>query len=82
MKSSFEILNNSEKDMVIRHEPECFEFNLPPNEKVTIIFNSCMDSILLRHYIYDDNICVDIIDDQSPYQVVHNGVDVFAKYFD
>lgn len=82
MRSSFDIQNRSEKDLIISHEPECFEFALPPNETVTIVFNSCIDSLFIRHHITGDKIGIDIIEDNSQYRVIHNGIDVFEKYMD
>jgi len=82
MTSSFDILNSSEKELIIIHEPECFEFYLQPNDEVTIVFNSSLDAILLRHSIDGDKIVVSIIDDKSPYRVIHNGIDIFEKYMD
>jgi len=39
-----------------------------------------MDGVLLRQYIDDGKMTVDILDNKSPYRVMRNGIDVFEKY--
>ena len=68
--------------MLIIHEPECFEFYLPPNEVLTIEFYANKNSILLKHFIEGNSIGISILDDQSPYRVMYKGMDVFEKYMD
>ena len=78
--TSFDILNDTENDLEIIHEPECFEFMLPPGEKLTLEVNSCEQSIILRHSLAKDTVILSILDDQSYYTVRYKGIDVFSKY--
>lgn len=44
-ESSIEIINGSDKEMGIIHEPEGFEFMLPPNEVIKIEFDAVENSL-------------------------------------
>ncbi|NSL88968.1 hypothetical protein ECE50_019155 [Chitinophaga sp. Mgbs1] len=79
-KTSFKILNSSDTEMEIIHEPECFTFNLPINQEVLIETKAKLEAIQLRITIDEGKIVVSILDENSPYNVLHNGEDVFEKY--
>lgn len=78
--TSFEIHNETDKDMEIIHEPECFEFVLPPGERLTIEVDSCEQSVVLCHSLVKDTVILSILDHKSLYTVRYKGVDVFRKY--
>lgn len=78
--TSFVLHNTSETNMIIVHEPECFEFILKPGEEVSIITECCENSVELRYSINGENIVVAILDDRSRYMVIQNGVDVFGEF--
>ncbi len=78
--TSFDILNDTENDLEIIHEPECFEFMLPPREKLTIEVDSCEQSIILRHSLAKGTVIISILDDKSYYTVKYKGIDVFSKH--
>jgi len=78
--TSFDILNDTENDMEIVHEPECFEFMLPPGEKLTIEVDSCEQSIILRHSLAKETVILSILDNKSYYTVRYKGIDVFCKH--
>ena len=78
--TSFTIQNDSENEMTIIHEPECFEFHLPVNEELIIEVRSSEKSILLMHSLDSGRICISILDDVSLYKVLYKGNDAFGKY--
>ena len=78
--TSIDILNDTENSMEIIHEPECFEFMLPPGEKLTIEVNSGEQSVILRHSLAKDTVILSILDDKSYYIVKYKGIDVFSKH--
>jgi hypothetical protein len=78
--TSFEIINSSNNEMHLIHEPEGFEFILNPNDEVIIEVDSSEETVSLRHSV-ENGICViGILPNKSLYSVLHNGVDVFKKY--
>lgn len=78
--TSFDILNDTENNLEIIHEPECFEFMLPPGESLTIEVESCEQSVVLRHSLAKGTVIISILDDKSYYTVRYKGTDVFIKY--
>lgn len=78
--TSFKILNDTDKEMDIVHEPECFQFCLPSNEEITIETNACRDSILIRTSVENSKVILSILDDGSFYEVFYKGENVFKKY--
>jgi hypothetical protein len=80
-KSTFTIENSTDLEMTIVHEPECFEYNLPVNEHLIIETKCCEGSVVLRTSIDNGRVVIAILDDQSFYNVLHKGVNVFEKFF-
>ena len=79
--SSFTIHNSSEMSMILVHEPECFEYELPPGEEAIIEFDSGEKRVYLRWYgAADGKMAVAILDDNGLYSVYSQGVNVFAEY--
>jgi len=78
--TSFKIFNSSDSDMEIIHEPECFIFNLPINEEVTVESDSCRESIQLKVSLDKGKIAISILDENSLYNVFYNGKNVFENY--
>ncbi|RBL89587.1 hypothetical protein [Chitinophaga flava] len=74
---SFTILNQSEKDMYIIHEPEAFEFLLPPGEEVVVEMKPCKRGVALGQSIYNGHCVTAILDANSLYNVYYKGKDVF-----
>lgn len=62
------------------HEPEGFEFRLPPNEEVMVQVDSVEHSITLVQSMEENTCVINVMDNKSPYKVLYKGVDVFAKY--
>ena len=77
---SFQIVNKFSSEMLFLHEPEGFEFRLPPNEEVTIQVDPVEHSITLVHSMEENTCVINILDDKSLYKVLYKGVDVFAQY--
>lgn len=74
---SFKIFNSSEQNMEIIHEPECFAFDLPVNEEVLVEIKPFLESVQLKIYSDNGRIVVSILDENSKYNVLHDGKDVF-----
>jgi hypothetical protein len=79
-KISFTIFNDTQRGIILIHEPECFEFTLPPNEEVVIEADCCEHSIVLKQSIADSQHLISILDENSLYNVLYKGVDVFNKF--
>jgi ribonuclease inhibitor len=78
--TSLTIRNDSDVIMTIVREPECFEYQLPPNEEAIVELDSVQKGIALYHHIEDGRITVRIIDERSNgYSVYHNGLEVFER---
>ncbi|MDB5285601.1 MAG: hypothetical protein JWR05_550 [Mucilaginibacter sp.] len=81
--STFSIANDTNQEMIIVHEPECFEFKLPVNEELEVETRCCKDSILLRTSVDDEGkVVIRVFDDVSLYKVIYKGEDIFKKYLD
>ena len=81
--TSFTIRNDSNAIMTIVHEPECFEYELPPNEEVIVEVDAVQKSVALYYHLEDCRITVSIVDERSlGYRVYHNGIDVFERLMD
>jgi len=78
--TTFTISNDTDGNMTIIHEPECFEFMLPINEEITIETDSCKNSIHLKTYIEDGLITIAILGNKSLYSVYYKGNNIFEKY--
>ncbi len=79
-KTSFKILNSSDTEMEIIHEPECFTFDLPIKQEVLIETRANLETVQLRITMDEGKIVVSILDENSPYNVLYNGEDIFKKY--
>jgi hypothetical protein len=80
VRSNFTIYNSSEKEMIIVHEPEGFEFCLPKLQEVVVESDFVMTGIRLNISVSDQQIVLAILDDQNNYRVLQNGKDVFQEY--
>ena len=78
--SSFQIENISTTELLIIHEPEGFEFQLPPNESVTVECDPVPDGVVLRYGIDQGMAVIGIMPERSYYRVVYKGQDVFAEF--
>lgn len=78
--TSFQILNALGVEMIFIHEPEGFEFSLPPNEEVTIQVESVENSIVLVNSMHNNSCVVSVMDDKCNYRVFYKGEDVFEKF--
>ncbi len=82
METDFQIENDSGLAMEIIHEPECWEFQLPPGEEVTIITEASKESICLSISLFEGKISVRVLDHKSLYDVRYKGNDAFKEYRD
>jgi hypothetical protein len=80
MGTSFKIFNSTDLNMEIIHEPECFDFELPPNEEVIIETECCEESIILDTSIENGKVTISIHWANSLYRVRYKDEDVFDKY--
>jgi len=68
--------------MYIIHEPEGFEFHVPPGEEVTIQVQAVENSIYLWWGMTDGKMGVNILPEVSSFKVLYNEKDVFQKFLD
>jgi hypothetical protein len=78
--TTFQILNESSRDIIIVNEPNGFEFVLSNKIEITIEIESLKNAITLRHSIRENQIVIALLDDSSNYRVLSEGVDVFEKF--
>lgn len=77
--TSFTIRNDSENIMVIVHEPQAIEFELPSNEEIQIETNAVPESVVLSTCIANGKIVIAIHDNKSYYKVYHKGKEPFVE---
>jgi hypothetical protein len=80
--TSFSISNDTGTEMIIMHEPDCFEFDLPPGEELIIETYCCRNSIVLNTGIENGKIRISITGNKSLYNAYHKGENIFKGYFD
>lgn len=78
--TSLKIRNNLQENIIIIHEPECFEFTLPPNEEILIETEPKAESIQLNIDVDNGEILISVIPNNSLYTIYYNGQDAFEKY--
>lgn len=78
--TTFQILNQFTWDIHIIHEPEGFEFILPPGEEVSIQVESILDTICLTCALEGTEYILNVKNEKSLYKVYHKGVDVFSQF--
>jgi len=75
----FKVVNDTDTDLIIIHEPEAIEFSLHRKKNIMVEYNAFKDSILLSISTQNNSAYLQIWDgDDTNYRVLQNGKDVFS----
>ena len=80
--TSFKIENDTESEIVIIHEPEAFEFNLPPKKELEVETMAEKDSISISISSDQTTIYLSFWGHRSYYKLFYEGTEIFEEYYD
>ena len=79
MNTSFAIMNDTGKELIIVHEPECTEFVLPIGDEVSVEIDSCANSIAIRVSHEDNQSRIALLGHKGLYNVTYKSEAAFEE---